>query len=323
MTNGSYFAVDQQISEVWSASVERCHSVGVTPYSPSFFDYAIGKSYARRKATKENIKAVRPYFVNARTNALDLLIARDSAAWVSDAEFLSDCGLPTNAIDETPIFKCQYPSVTGGLFHTWIMLTNMVATENSGSYFPLSTNTLNSDVWQASSYQNYGSTWESAKSNITARWDYLDIFPFPPSRYYQGYQYSTEIEGEAYSSASKLGYTAYPGFYRSASVYHKAGAFTDETLGWAITNNIFDPQGCSVSNGWYFVGNTSETNSETETGLLIGIDGSEFNDPGTPDPPDAPLDTSPVLAVSVKGWTTLDQRIILKWTATTNGFKYK
>ena len=325
-TNGNLFAVDQMASQCYSASVERCQAVGVTPHSPSWFDYLLGKNYAKLSSVKANISAVRPYFVKPSLDVLAELSARDSAVWTNDAHFLNDCGLPTSTIAETPYFKSQYASTTGGWVHCWRMLTNQVVSENAGEYFALTTNTLRSDWWVGSS-SGSDTTWDDAKASQAANWSYIDILPFTPARYYFGNQFigygTTNYSAEANNMANLLGYSAYSGFSRSATVYHKAGALTEETVGYSITNSVFDSQGTSASNGWWYVGAIAETNAETATGLLVGIDGSEFNDPGIPSPPDEPFDTYPVFAVSVKGWYTYGQRVILNWTTSTNGFKYK
>lgn len=129
----SYFAINQMAAECYSGSVERCNAVGATPHEPSFWDYCLGENYAKMLAVKANIKAVRPYFINhklADTNRSYLAYLAtgsvDGIVWQSDTQFLADIGLPTNALEETPWFKSQYPETTGGWHNIMVCLSNQI-----------------------------------------------------------------------------------------------------------------------------------------------------------------------------------------------------
>ena len=135
-TNGNLFAVEQMASQCYSAGVERCVAAGVTPDSPSWWDYLIGKNHAKLVSVKANINACIPYCVRSVTNALSILQTTTRPVWdgslyaeglsfSNSAHFLTYCGLPTNALDETPYFKTQYPSVTVVWQNVFVMLTNM------------------------------------------------------------------------------------------------------------------------------------------------------------------------------------------------------
>lgn len=130
----NYFATETMAAECYSGSVERCQASGITPDSPSWWDYIVGKNHAKLVSVKNSIKACRPYFVPADTNVLDILNgnpdARDygfAPGFTSDVAFLVYCGLPTNSLDETPYFKTQYPETIGGWHAVRAMLTNMTA----------------------------------------------------------------------------------------------------------------------------------------------------------------------------------------------------
>lgn len=325
-TNIDYFAVDQMSSQCYSASVERCVAVGVTPDAPSWWDYILGKNYAKLSSVKANIKAVRPYFVNSLTNALDLLKARDSAAWTSNPHFLLDCRLPTNSLDETPYFKSQYPNVTGGWYHTWIMLTNMTVSEDPGEYTPVSGN---QNQWYGSSTnQPIYTNWVDAYSDIY--WASFTnqasgYIAYSPNRYSSGFFDGLSYGAEAMQTYAKLGYSGLSTtLYRNATAYHKGGA----ALYWEdffypdimSTNMIFNSQSTSVSNGWWQVGTIAYTNAASMEGIGIGIDGSLTNDPGIPD--FAASVASELPYVNTYGWQTFDEKIILNW-AVTNGFKFR
>jgi hypothetical protein len=125
-TNGDLFATEQMASQCYSASVERCVAVGITPDEPSWWEYITGKNRAKLLSVKENISnCILPYI--PRTNVIERIGANSSVSvYFSGAdEFLTYCGLPTNSLDETPYFKTQYAETTGGWHSVMVMLTNM------------------------------------------------------------------------------------------------------------------------------------------------------------------------------------------------------
>ena len=125
-TNGELFAVEKMASQCYSASVERCSVAGVTPNDPSWWDYIVGKNHAKLVSVKANIAACVPYYVGTNVNVTARFDSAYSATFTNAYEFLSACGLPTNSLTETPYFKSQYPSVTGGWVSVKTMLQNMV-----------------------------------------------------------------------------------------------------------------------------------------------------------------------------------------------------
>jgi hypothetical protein len=333
-TNGDLFKVNEMASQCYSASVERCVAAGVTPDSPSWYDYLLGKNHAKLVSVKENIKAVRPYFVSPSANVLSELTARDSAVWTNAVHFLSDCGLPTNALDETPWFKSQYASTTGGWIHVHAMLTNMVVSENAGSYTLTETN----------GYYYYGAneldalTWASSKQEAEDNWP---IFSSPgslgrgPLSASAGAAYNQPDAGTSYvaiafTESQFLGYhVPSQSVSRSATLYHKAGPFIDSELTDDINSVLesatFTNNGASVSNGWYVAGTVTDTNALSIVGTRIGKLADSSNDPGLPlwcsEPSIPPVGlTNNVVTL---GFETDGQRVILNWTATTNGFKYR
>jgi hypothetical protein len=164
-TNGDLFAVDQMASQCYSASVERCVAVGITPDSPSWFDYLLGKNRAKLLSVKENIKKCVSFPYIPRANVIDRIGTNYnySVYFSGNAEFLTYCGLPTNCIDETPYFKSQYPETTGGWRNVMVMLTNLniaadadpgfswSSSEGYGDTSVYVTNTSMADAWAGAS----------------------------------------------------------------------------------------------------------------------------------------------------------------------------
>jgi hypothetical protein len=138
-----YFAVEIIAREAYSGSVERCYAASITPDTPSWWDYWLGKNRAKLISVKNNLKACRPYYMKswlADTNGsfipyLSTNGPVDGLTWSNDAEFLADVGLPTNYFDETPYFKLQYPSESNGWQGVKACLTNMVATKREAYWW--------------------------------------------------------------------------------------------------------------------------------------------------------------------------------------------
>jgi hypothetical protein len=94
--------------------------------------------------------------------------------FTNDSDLLTYCGLPTNTLDETPYFKSQYDSTTGGWKSCHVILTNLVWTKQDIEWSPWAiTNkhlpTFN--VW-----------WHIATEGVTGPDKHLDLTP----RYYYG-----------------------------------------------------------------------------------------------------------------------------------------
>jgi hypothetical protein len=303
-TNGDLFAVNEMASQCYSASVERCVAVGVAPDSPSWFDYLLGKNRAKLLSVKANIAAVRPYYVNARTNALDLLKARDSAVWTNDAHFLSDCALPANALSETPYFKSQYASTTGGWVNTYAMLTNM--TVSATTFTCVNTN----------SYAGYGAadfgTWADAKADAENEWGAVNAGgQYPLIASYGNSTYNGQIVNySAYLGYSGVGTNA----TKTAYLYSKTVPYYD--VGFTAVNT-FDPQGTGYTNGWNANGVLSTNGMGAELGLLIGTDNSS-----TPAIPTWCAEPTTIDGITL-GWKLTNAVYILHWTSTTNGFRYR
>ena len=334
-TNGDLFKVNEMASQCYSSSVEKCVAVGVTPNSPSFWDYLLGKNHAKLASVKANISACRPYFVNPSANVITELTARDTATWSNNTHFLSDCGLPTNALDETPWFKSQYASTTGGWVHTWIMLTNMVASENAGVYTLVETNGY---YWYgANELDTY--TWSESKAEAEANWPLfsqsgtLSHGPFAGSAgaAYNSLDVPTNYVAAIFTESQYLGYQVpSQSVYRTATIYHKAGAINDLDF---LTDDpksilevaVFTNCGSGVSNGWYYAATIADTNAVSVRGVLIGKNEGAGVDPGIPawcaEPTILPSGDSN--NVTTLGFETDGQRVILNWIATTNGFRYR
>lgn len=280
----------------------------------------LGKNHAKLASVKANIAAVRPYFVNPRTNALDLLKARNTAAWTNDAHFLTDCALPTNAISETPWFKSQYASTTGGWVHCWLMLTNMVWSE-SGCEYNLPAGSTNFSTWWGES-AGADTNYSDSISAATADWKYeeIDLGMHHPYRFGFTQQFSPDVYYAALlNSYWFMGYDlGAAGAERQTTFFHKTGI--PELAGEydISTNSEFNAQGASVTNGWVEAG-VITTNSAAVKGVAIGIDGSISANPGVPSA------KAPILELysTVYGWETIDERAIHNWTYTTNGFKFR
>lgn len=138
-----YFATHQMAAESHSGSVERCHAVGVTPDEPSFWDYMTGKNRAKLLSVKANIRATYSYFINPNLadggrSYLPHLATGDVSAltWTNEAAFLTACGLPTNALADTPWFKLQYTNTVGGWHTARICLSNMIVTRAAMDWHP-------------------------------------------------------------------------------------------------------------------------------------------------------------------------------------------
>jgi hypothetical protein len=118
--------------------VERCVAVGVTPDSPSWYDYLLGKNRAKLLSVKVNIKNTYSAFVKPYTNMGEFLDANftNGLTFTNDSDLLTYCGLPTNTLDETPYFKSQYDSTTGGWFSCYVILTNEVWTKRDIEWSP-------------------------------------------------------------------------------------------------------------------------------------------------------------------------------------------
>lgn len=335
-TNGDLFAIEQMASQCYSASVERCTAVGVTPDSPSWWDYIVGKNYAKLSSVKENIAAVRGYYVNSRTNALDLLKARNTAVWTNDAHFLSDCGLPTNAISETPYFSSQYPNVTGGWVHCWMMLTNLTQSEYRGWY---STNAI---AWSGYNSIDFPSTnnWTYAVSDASANWVYEDTYvvyadPWTYlidwrriARVWFGHNYSDDyVLATALSENPSFGFTGMGTVERKATAYcmgSDASPYVAAMLSLPVEDvaYLFDAQGVSnIDTNWTEFASIT-TNVATAYPFNFAPYATSTNDPGIPPNSDAdPRDDSKKYKFT--GYSIVNERIINNWTYTTNGFKYR
>ena len=137
-TNGELFAVDQMASQCYSASVERCVAVGVTPDTPSWWDYLLGKNRAKLLSVKNNIRNTYLAYIKPYPNMgtrLDTFFT-DGLAFTNEIDLLTYCSLPTNSLDETPYFKSQYQSTTGGWFSCYTILTNLVWTKRVIEWSP-------------------------------------------------------------------------------------------------------------------------------------------------------------------------------------------
>lgn len=167
-TNGDLFATEQMASQCYSASVERCVAVGITPDEPSWYDYILGKNHAKLVSVKNNIKECAAYPYIPVTNIVDRIGTNtlSSVYFSGSEEFLNYCGLPTNSLDETPYFKTQYSSTTGGWHSAMVMLKNLTKAADYSPDFSFNS----TSVWYGSaSYATNTSmqdAWDAASSKI-------------------------------------------------------------------------------------------------------------------------------------------------------------
>ena len=151
----NYFATEEMAKWCHSGRVERCQAAGLAVTEPTFWDYLLGKNHAKLENVKTDIKACIPYYVKPVTNVLAVLTSDGIAGLVfsNEAQFLEYCGLATNALDETPYFKSQYPNVTGGWQNVRVMITNLIVMTNRVDWSP--------NVWTNRAYSGYlhGDSW--------------------------------------------------------------------------------------------------------------------------------------------------------------------
>ena len=118
-TNNDLFHVEQMASECYSAIVERCSVVGVTPDTPSWWDYIVGKNHAKVQSVKNSIHSALhsgPKFILPITNIQSVIESGgvDSLYFTNDDQFTDYCGVPRGFFTNTPYFKSQYQSESNG-----------------------------------------------------------------------------------------------------------------------------------------------------------------------------------------------------------------
>jgi len=262
---------------------------------------------------------VRPYYVNARTNALDLLKARDSAVWTNDTHFLSDCALPTNAISETPWFKSQYASTTGGWVHCWLMLTNITRSQSTDHSWP------SNSLWYGVSSEGSNS-WAALVAETEADWNFESYSSTLPYSLWLG----VSIDGFAYQAAAAYSYgnvlctVASNAPERKTDSYYKGTAYPDDPF-YAYDANVFSTQGTAIDTNFVYV-TTITTNAISYTMLSTSVmDYADAStDPGIP--PDTAADPSSLGSenwIKSIGYEVTGVTFIHDFTATTNGFRYR
>jgi hypothetical protein len=312
-TNGTLYATEQMASQCYSASVERCNAVGITPDSPSWWDYIVGKNYAKEKSVKNNIKNCRPYFLSRSADVTNQLNA-GYIGWTNNLQFLTDCGLPTNAIDETPYFNSQYASTTGGWHHIYAMLTNMSRSLSYDSGFTNSVYAWDGIGGNPTSYT------EAATSAIADWGPFGGInfwYPFRAwVRAYDGLEYGAGVESDYakfYVRTTNATYERLTKVYAIASDPSFLGQFPTE-----YTNFVFDAQGSSVSTNWFYTAElTTNVASYEVTGHTMFPYADSTTDPGIPPNSNITQDNT------IMGYAISNTICIHDWIATTNGFKYR
>jgi hypothetical protein len=300
----NYFAVKQQGEWCHSGRIERCLAAGIAVREPTFWDYWLGKNHAKLLNVKADIKRCIQYYVKPVANVLDVLRSDGIAGLIfsNEAHFLTYCGLATNALDETPYFKSQYPSVTGGWQNVMVMVTNMTKTLVSDYFYDLSHANTNIYAWVGEGYSN----------------TYLNCLPLALNDYHEDLFYYGGADAWQYNyvdtgvdryiqigrSMTISTFPALPAPYESAlSVFASVDKYYDigEFYGWGdfATNSYYEITNMTVTSAAYSVVYGS-TNMVFDSGPSI----------------DAQADT-------FYGYRYTIGRLVYDWTATTNGFKYK
>lgn len=286
-TNGDLYAVQDMASQCYSASVERCQAVGVTPDEPSWWDYIVGKNHAKLLSVKANIEACVLIFGRYVTNSYGF------AFWSDSADFLTNCGLSTNALSETPFFSSQQTGVTGGWRDVYVMLTNMsisgddtiplIDPANVTSYewhgAGESTNTFAEAESQAIS------DWSTNAGSTEAAWAWVDVY--------------TASTFEVYLYRNML-VKSYP-----------SAPFARNVKAWVYTEpyNFYDYEGHTdyTNSGWSLLYDFSGGVSEFD--IVVG-------------------QTNPVFTLSGGdenqiGYWAHSWRVAYDWSTPSNGFKFK
>jgi hypothetical protein len=325
----NYFAVQQQGEWCHSGRIERCQAAGIAVTEPTFWDYLTGKNHAKLLNVKADIRACIPYYVKPVTNVLAVLESEGIAGltFSNDAQFLTYCGLATNALDETPYFKSQYPSVTGGWQNVRVMMTNMLSSKIESSWvYDEFGFTLIGGYWDAYSF-GLRYTFPQAQSNAVSDWGFADDTGIDPCRYTFGnvWVYPSPLTNtflaRAISAWALAGYWEITeSIGKSSEIFAKCSD-TVSDIGFGTNTYVFDNQGADVSTNWFLVGEINETYLGT-TGLVIGAYSTMTNDPGFPTWCADPITS--VYSNTLRGWSVpYDGQItILHWNGT-NGFKYK
>lgn len=325
-TNGDYFAVDQMASQCYSASVERCLAAGVTPDSPSWYDYLLGKNHAKLVSVKNNISNIATNYVPASYDVLSLLNSNYPITWTSKYSFVYDCGLPTNALDENPWFKTQYPDTTGGWRNVYIMLTNMLKTASSGKYEYLNNLSwlgvgIGSDNWTddvafaESIWGYYGEVaWQDKISPLSYWWGIYDSMAYVASVEHNYNAFGYTLNTNAVMTKKTTAYCI--GEDMSKAILAIGGFDTNDTV------FTYDSQGYPITNGVWSEHSFYVTNAATCYPFDFTARGDSTNDPGIPPNSDAdPFNYG--VTNRFTGFRISDQRIVHDWIYSTNGFKYR
>lgn len=311
-TNGDLFAVNEMASQCYSASVERCQAIGIAPDEPSWWDYILGKNRAKLVSVKNNIKAVRPYFLRRVPDIADQVFSNNgisSMSFTSDVHFLSFCGLPTNSLDETPYFKTQYSAITGGWSSAYVCITNMTLARVLSSYFMTNQSSV---LWSGLSSNSISGAYANLQpiltnqisglygSVIRARysvpyWELIARKEFGDLNWYMNVSFPsmTNYGGETYF------------FSRHSYIIYQSSM-------------KFDNQGDNIYTNYHLMTNWNRAKGEimgpaTRHDLTSVYDKpanySELNVPGG--------------SISRQGWYHDLTLSITDFASTTNGFKYK
>ncbi len=175
-------------AECYSGSVERCQAVGVTPDSPSWWDYIVGKNHAKLVSVKRNIEAVCTNYLNANyaTNGsfVDALGSHsaDYISFSNSVHFATAIGLPSDFFTNTPYFKTQYPSVSNGWWGVKVCLTNLIVTRANVDWHPnVWTNTITSGALTGypllpTSYEMLNSDNQYALAGVIPEWEFTPYY---------------------------------------------------------------------------------------------------------------------------------------------------
>jgi hypothetical protein len=314
----NYFTTEAMAQWCHSGRVERCQAAGVEVTEPTFWDYILGKNHAKLLNVKTDIKACIPYYCKPTNDVLAVLASDGIAGLVfsNEAHFLTYCGLPTNALDETPYFKSQYPSVTGGWQNVRVMLKNMTATAPVSTWESDQTNS-----WHSS---GFGTNFEHSVSIAMGDWAWsvYDVF-YPgyydgiprPYRFFFNSRDEPETIGGVYADSvyGSLVYSSITNIQHASDFY----LISSKNIGFDYdSNSFFSAQSCSsgmISTNWVNYTNFSEA-AISGRAVGVGVLSDYATDPGFPQ------DQGDIRGSL--GWIIAKEFIRLDWSGV-NGFKYK
>ena len=253
-TNGDLFAVNEMASQCYSASVERCVAVGVTPNSPSWFDYLLGKNHAKLVSVKANIAACVPYYVKSGIVVSNCLATNGVITWESTNQFTTATSIPVDFFSSTPYFKTQYPSESNGWHNTKKAI--QILTQSAffkPTYECGSTNFIDAE-WSGSSTNSFSDAYANvvyigASSIFGEKWATDGVFTL---QHIDGTKYIVieKVTGRFWWEASYSDH-ANTNFDSYSSIYVQGGSNSWINIGIAAYS-LFDSQNSGITTNYSY-----------------------------------------------------------------------